>query len=198
MLQHAGTNQHQTEQRTKTTFNKGTIMPEIHQPFPGPARDRTLSIRSVITALLLLSALISGCATVPSGHARYSDRVDALFQSATVIPDHTYYFLGSENDPDAVIVIDNRYRLQTSRAWARTEPSVKMLQRWAFMARTYEGDLACPYRGVVLRGPDGQQVGMGYSRWTFTTITYPKPGVVAVGQPIPLGTCIGQERLDDM
>ncbi|WP_457574129.1 hypothetical protein [Desulfolithobacter sp.] len=173
-------------------------MPEIHQPLPSLSQCRTLATRSVLTVFLFLSALVSGCATLPGGQAQYSEQVDNIFLSATIIPDHTYYFLGSENDPDAVIAIDNRYRLRTAHAWAEARITKRLLQQWAFMARTYPGDLVCPYRGVVLRGPDGQQIGMGYSRWTFTTILYPEPGVVIIGQPVPLGACRGQDRLDDM
>ncbi|WP_456473292.1 hypothetical protein [Desulfolithobacter sp.] len=174
-------------------------MPDIHQTSYRQSLLKTLSNKTALAATaLLLTSCIFGCTTRPTGVAPYNRQVDALFQSATIVPDHTYYFFGSENDPDAVIVIDNRYRLQTNRVWARAEVSEKQLQRWAFMARTYEGDLACPYRGVVLRGPDEQQVGMGYSRWTFTAITYPEPGVVAVSEPIPLGTCRDQKRTDDM
>ncbi len=155
----------------------------------------TITKQILVLVFLLLPA---GCGLKAGmDQAPFSSEVDRLFESATLLPDHTYYFIGSEMDPDAVIAVDNRFQLRT-RVWSRAEANRKLLEQWAFQARTYHGWWNCPYRGVVLLAEDGQKVGVGYSRWTFSVVRRVGPGTIEIYPPVATGLCIRQERLDDL
>ena len=154
---------------------------------------RTKQAMSAIVFIMLTGCVLGvGMDLTP-----HRSEVDQIFESATLLPDHTYYYLGSKMDPDAVIAIDNRYRLE-SNVWSSVAADKKLLEQWAFEARTYHGWWNCPYRGVILRTEDGQQVGVGYSRWTFSVVKRLSDKTVQVYPPTPTGACIRQERLDDL
>ena len=39
--------------------------------------------------------------------------IEELFESGTMLTDHTYYIDGSEIEPDIIIAISNKFHLQT-------------------------------------------------------------------------------------
>ncbi len=161
----------------------------------------TLSIFKTIhiaTVTLLSLFMLTGCVTTgPSSYA-YSGDVDRMFEppKPTLLADHTYYFRGTETEPDSIIAIDNQFTMN-SKAWSRVDINQKMLDDWAFWMDTYLGWWNCPYRGVILLAPDGQQVGVGYSKYTFSVVKMTGPNALVVYPPQALGSCRRQEFLDD-
>ena len=161
----------------------------------------TLSIFKTIhiaTVTLLSLFMLTGCVTTgPSSYA-YSGDVDRMFEppKPTLLADHTYYFRGTETEPDSIIAIDNQFTMN-SKAWSRVDISQQMLDDWAFWMDTYLGWWNCPYRGVILLAPDGQQVGVGYSKYTFSVVKMTGPNALVVYPPQALGSCRRQEFLDD-
>ncbi len=145
---------------------------------------------------LVLSFTLASC-VVPNPSFQYSREVDQLFETATPIADHTYYYRGSELDPEAVIAIDNRFTM-TSKVWARVDINQKILDNWAFEVRTYTGWFNCPYQGVKLFTQDGSQVGFGYSKWTFSLVKSIGSNAITVYPPDPTGSCLRQQVLDEL
>ena len=94
-------------------------------------------------ALLSLSVGLGACASSFPPAYQYSRAVAEQFERATLLPDHTYYFFGMPSQPDAVIAIDNRFRM-TSRVWSEVRIDQKQLDDWAFQFKTYQGDWSCP------------------------------------------------------
>ena len=111
------------------------------------------------------------------------------------VQQHTYYHLGSEAEPDAVIAINNRFRM-TGKVWSKVEINQKQLDDWAFQFDTYTGWWNCPYRGVILFAPDGKKVGVGYSKWTFSAVKNISSDEIVVYPPLALRSCRQQEIPD--
>ncbi len=145
------------------------------------------------SSLFILSACV---ATGPSAYS-YNDEVTRMFESpATLLKDHTYYYVGTPVEPDAIIAIDNTFTL-TSKAWSKIEATQKTVDDWAFWFDNYIGWWSCPYRGVDLLAPDGRKVGVGYSRWTFSVVKMLGPNEITVYQPQALGSCRRHDAIDD-
>lgn len=151
---------------------------------------------SMVTILSLF--MLTGCVTTGNTSYSYSQDVDRLFQppKATLLKNHTYFYRGTQTEPDAIIALDNQFSM-TSKAWSRVDVTQKMLDDWAFWIDTYQGWWNCPYRGVMLFAPDGRQVGVGYSRFTFSVIKMTGPDAIVVYPPQSLGSCRRQEWRDD-
>jgi hypothetical protein len=139
---------------------------------------------SVCFFLLICGALflLAGCAAnVPSGKWQVDQSVKRSFEAGTVLPDHTYYYLGSLAAPDSVIAVDNRFVLRT-KVWAQVDISQKMLNGWLGWLNTKNYGVCAYYGGVILT-PEGEYAGIWYSQNTINTIRTPEPGVLVVFQP---------------
>jgi len=150
---------------------------------------------SLLTILSLF--LLTGCVT--TGHPSYSYdlEVDRMFSPPpTLLENHTYYYRGSAVEPDAIIAVDNNFLL-TGKVWSKVEISRKILNDWAFWFDTYSGWWSCPYRGVRLFSPDGGQVGVGYSKWTFSVVKMAGQNEIVVYPPRALMSCRRQEEMND-
>ena len=146
-----------------------------------------------LPALFLLTACGS---TGPSSYV-YSQEVNRMFEPPpTLLPNHTYYYIGTPVEPDAIIAIDNQFTM-VSKVWAKVDISQKILDDWAFWFDNYIGWWSCPYRGALLLAPDGRQVGVGYSRWTFSVVKMPTAGAIVVYPPQALGSCRRRDILED-
>jgi hypothetical protein len=151
---------------------------------------------SIISVLALF--MLAGCVSTGNTSFSYSQDVDRMFQppKATLLKNHTYYYRGTSTEPDSIIAVDNQFSM-TSKVWARVDITQQMLDEWAFWIDTYRGWWNCPYRGVMLLAPDGKQIGVGYSRFTFTVVKMTGPGAFVVYPPQALGSCRRQKWSDD-
>jgi hypothetical protein len=127
--------------------------------------------------------LLTGCTTkVPTGNWQVHRDVQKIFETATVLPDHTYYYLGSSGAPESVIAISNEYTLRT-KVWARAEITEKMLRGWR-QWHTIMDNSSCRYYGGVIFTPDGRSAGVWYSPYIINTVRMPEPGVLVIFQPV--------------
>ncbi|HEB70598.1 MAG TPA: hypothetical protein ENI88_13425 [Desulfobulbus sp.] len=143
--------------------------------------------------------IVSGCArSTPSGKWLKSRDGGLSFENRAILPDHTYYFIGNEVTPEAIIAVDNRYRLKT-RVWSRVDITQKMLNDWMFWIDTRLSP-ACPHYGGVILTPDGDKAGVWYSRKWKSVVKVPEPGVLQVYKPYSLSgsLCARQERSNDL
>jgi hypothetical protein len=140
---------------------------------------------------LFVAAVVAGCAAgPPGGRWEIEPEVQQMFESGRVLPEHTYFYLGSYNAPDSIIAISTQYTLRT-RVWAQVDLTDEMLNRWLQWYRTEHYPAGCEYRGGVILTPDGRQAGFWYSRNIINIIRLPEPGVIEVYQPhsISGGVC---------
>ena len=155
-----------------------------------------MTLRHTLLLLTILFGMtLSGCAaTVPTGKWETDHQVGEVFESARVLPNHTYYYLGSITAPASVIAIDNRFTLRTN-AWAEIEISEQILRDWlAWFPIAHSRN--CLFRGGVILTPDGQQAGVWYSPNIINLVQVPEPGVLVVFQPRSTGLsgCTDQEQ----
>ncbi len=155
------------------------------------------TIKYLAPLFLLVLFSLTGCANTGTLGFKYSREVASKFETPVLLPDHTYYFYGSETEPDAVVALDNRYQMN-SKVWSRVDITQEQLEKWAFQFDTYPGWFNCPYRGVVLFATDGNKVGAGYSKWTFSITKITAPGEIVVFPPRAQGNCRRQAFLDDL
>jgi hypothetical protein len=147
---------------------------------------KTLSSPLPALSLFLLSCallFITGCtAKMPTGAWKVDREAQQTFETATVLPDHTYYYLGSSGAPTSVIAISNEFHLRT-KVWAQIEISEKILRGWR-QWHAARGTSSCSYYGGVIRTPDGRQAGVWYSQNVINTVRMPEPGVLEIFQPV--------------
>lgn len=139
--------------------------------------------------------VITGCtSTMPTGTWQVEREAQMTFETATVLPDHTYYYLGSSGAPTAVIAISNEFDLRT-KVWAQVEITDKILRGWR-QWHTATGTSPCRYYSGVILTPDGRQAGVWYSQNIINTVRMPEPGVLEIFQPFstPGRECAERER----
>lgn len=114
-----------------------------------------------------------------------ADEVKDIFESATVVPDHTYYYTGPQAQPDAIIAIHDKYILQNlEKTWVRVDISEKMLRDWNRVISN-ETRIKHPYRGSRIMTPDGNPAGLWYSVQTNTVAKFPSANAIVVYPPSP-------------
>ena len=153
---------------------------------------------SVLLVSIVVPALLSiGCvAKGPIGRWQQNQEAQKLFTSATVLQDHTYYYTGQKARPDAIIAIDNAYRLH-SDLWIAINVTPKLIKEWLAW---YKSDFSmyCTYRGGNILIPDQQIAGIWYSKELLNTIYSPEPGVIEVYLPYSAsGSLCDQRRFFD-
>ncbi len=145
-------------------------------------------------ALLLLSILASGCATSQNqnwGKIVRDAEVTQLVETATVLPNHSYYFTGPEAIPDAIIAIDNRFTLQ-SKYWIKIDDVAEKLKDWNRyidnahrMGNVRAGTMmSSNYEGFWIMSADGTQAGLWYSRYESTVVMSPDSSTIIVYAPV--------------
>lgn len=136
--------------------------------------------------LPLFCFLVAGCA-IPENQGRLvrAGDVDRLIESATILPNHTYYYTGPEARPDAIIAIDNSLTLR-SKYWIRVDDDVAdrltMWNRLIDNATRYRS--AYDYEGARIMTPDGRQVGVWYSIYDHTVVRFPDASTIIIYAPL--------------
>jgi hypothetical protein len=86
-----------------------------------------------------------------------------------VLPDHHYYYTGSDNNPDAIIAIQRKYTLET-RLWKSVEATPKQIKDWVDRLTDLRG-YGLKTLGSDILGPNGETIGIWYSKKSdFTTV----------------------------
>ncbi len=155
---------------------------------------------SYCIVLFSLFFCLQGCVAIsssPSGGLLLSLEVEQLFESGTFLADHTYYTDGSEIEPDVIIAISNKFQLQT-KIWTKRDWTAENLKKAVFWMQSEEFGF-CDNNGGVLIAPDGQQIGIWYSKKDLGTVRQPAPGVVEVFSfwYTPGSPCARQKFLDE-
>ncbi len=150
--------------------------------------------------LLVVGILCNGCAgnSIPSGGLHKRLAISKLFESGILLPDHTYYIEGSEIEPDAIIALSNSYQLQT-KLWSKKNWTEENLKKAVFWMQTGQFGF-CTVKAGLLLAPDGQQVGVWYSKKERGIIRQPAEGVVEVYpfRHLPGSPCWKETLIDEL
>ena len=136
-----------------------------------------------VCILLLLPFLAGGCA-LPQNQGRIvrSGEVDQLVESATVLPDHTYYFTGPEAQPDVIMALHNSFTLQ-SKYWIKVDDVAEKLKGWnRFIDNAIR--IRNPYEGAWIMTPEGRQAGIWYSEYDYSVVQFPDPSSIIIYAPL--------------
>lgn len=133
---------------------------------------RGLSIKPKIMMLLLLftgmTTIMTACGTGSYGRLDFKLAINDIFESGQVLDNHTYYYIGPDAEPDAIMAIDNKYQLAPS-LWKGINLTPGKLKAWMErIDNRYR--FRNRYDGALILDQDGNQVGMWYSRLDWTTI----------------------------
>lgn len=141
----------------------------------------------IIHKYILLSLpvfLLFGCArSADFGKLVRSKEANNSFASATVLPDHTYYYTGPEAKPTAIMALHNSFTLANKKNfWIKVDATEEQLQMWN---RIISNDtrIRFPYYGSRIITPDGRQAGIWYSKYDHTVIKTPEPQSIIVYTP---------------
>ncbi|MCJ7600920.1 MAG: hypothetical protein MUO63_05375 [Desulfobulbaceae bacterium] len=131
-----------------------------------------LSIKTKILMLLLLftgmTTIMTACSTGAYGRLDFKLSVNDIFESGQVLDNHTYYYIGPDAEPVAIMAIDNKYQL-TPSLWKEINLTPGQLKAWMErIDNRYR--FRNRYDGAFILDQDNNQVGMWYSRLDWTTI----------------------------
>ena len=113
--------------------------------------------------------LFSGCfATNYYGSLERSKDVSQAFETYQVFPSHRYYYLHMENNPFAVIALQNSYTLQNN-LWSEFDPQSDKFEKVVGLIKDFPVYNFFPY-GSYLMDSHGNQVGYFYSGLKMTGI----------------------------
>jgi len=108
--------------------------------------------------LIIMTSMLIGCKTANYGKFKQSSEVEKMFASGQVLSDHKYYHTGSNSRGGAVMGINKNYTLD-DESWDTAKDIQKELKSW--VERMNKRNDAW---GYYILAPDGQQIGIYYSR----------------------------------
>lgn len=125
---------------------------------------------------------VLACSSGQYGHLRRDAEARRIFDEHIVLPDHHYYYSGSDSKPRAIIAIHNDYQLQ-SELWKPVEATPEQLKTWLGNISPSLGRSINNYASVIV-DPSGKTVGLWYSRFDRTTVQFKENNIVAVYPPL--------------
>ncbi len=143
-----------------------------------------MGMKHIICHLLLILVATSsfyGCASGPRGKVVVDSEVKKLFSSATIIPQHNYYYYGRQQSPVAIIALQEKYQL-VSRLWTPLPQPEQQLAPLISNTRQQRSSM-CTFTGAVIKAPDGTDAGYWYAKWHLTSVRIPEPGKIEVFPP---------------
>lgn len=142
--------------------------------------SKTKSIpRNLIVILLITIPLSTGCSGNFGNYKRSND-VNKIFESLQILPDHNYYYSGSDVEPEAIIAVHKSYTLTSADLWWKTEPDSKKLKGWV---DNMNQKITRPSKGYYILDPNGKQVGMYYTPWNKGFVKMEGENHVSIGLP---------------
>ncbi len=129
--------------------------------------------------LVLILPVLSGCGSPTYGRLQSSHEVTQVFDNNQIFSDHLYYYSGFERIPYAIIGINNKYKLRSSR-WKPIELDPTVLNQLTYrMQHVY----SLEPRGAWILDQEGKRVGIWYSSRYQTTVIMEKDNQVVVVTP---------------
>ncbi|MBL6996663.1 hypothetical protein [Desulfobacula sp.] len=129
---------------------------------------------------VVVQVAFAGCSG-SYGRLKPSLEIEKMFEEHKVLADHSYYFSGSDVNPNAVIGIDNNYTLN-SKLWKPVNPTSEQLKDWIDNMTHYRGYALTNYGSVILDST-GKRLGVWYSPWNWTTVKMESAKSIVVHTP---------------
>ena len=128
--------------------------------------------------LIIMVSMLIGCKTANYGTFKQSREVEKIFTSGQVLPDHKYYYTGSNSRASTVMGINKNYTLD-DEFWDKAKDIQKDLKLWV-------GQLskAMNVWGYYILAPDGQRIGIYYSRRDTGPVEMGENNKVTISLPV--------------
>lgn len=147
------------------------------------------SLRSMMVLMVLITA---GCAagTGQYGSAAKSIAVDRIFRSGSPPAEYRYYYSGTHSEPTAILGLRREYTLR-SHFWTEIELNERQLREWRktfLQIMTWYDERShgrISYDGYRLSDPQGNDVGILYSRYGWIVVEFLPDSGILVHPPQP-------------
>jgi hypothetical protein len=130
---------------------------------------------------VILLILVS-CAAGSYGRLQWSDEALDIFESASILENHTYYFFGPEAEPDAIIALDNQYILAPS-LWKEIDITSLTLNHWMERIDNRHRYVQEKYQGALMVDQQGNRLGIWYSHVDWTVIKQGEENEIVIYTP---------------
>jgi len=133
-----------------------------NSPNGKPVRSNNIFMMIGRMSALCGLLLLGGCSTANYGGLKRSQEVAQAFETYHVFEDHRYYYLNQENNPFAVIALQNDYTFTGKNLWQQFDPHSDMLKK---IVDLVEGFPVYYLRasGSYITDPQGKRIGYWYS-----------------------------------
>ena len=138
---------------------------------------------SMLALTILIGGLLVGCAMLSSSYRQSLD-VSRQFEDGEIVPGYSYYVSGPASKPLAIVAIRQDYRLE-SEHWrgidldsASLKALVKRISH--VLNAEYKADQMIP-NGAKIVDADGTMVGMWYSVYDYSPVTFLDDKVIYIG-----------------
>jgi len=120
------------------------------------------NFRAIFALLSLIGLLYClGCSGANYGSLKHSRDVTQAFETYHVYPKHRYYHLHLENNPYAVIALQNSYTI-SDKQWREFDPQTAKLEKTVDLVKRFPVNYSNAY-GSYLMDSLGNQIGYWYS-----------------------------------
>ena len=142
--------------RAKFGFRKSQVQ------FLSQFKEYRNIFRTIFVFLCLIGSLYcSGCSGANYGSLKHSRDVTQAFETYHVYPNHRYYYLHLENNPYAVIALQNSYTI-SDKQWTEFDPKTDKLEKIVDLVKRFPVNYTNAY-GSYLKDSLGNQIGYWYS-----------------------------------
>ena len=132
------------------------------------------------TLFFLMIFIFMGC-LASFGNIRPSKEVETFFETNQILPDHKYYYTGSDNAPDAILGIHRNYTLDND-TWIEINLTPEQLKYWVRRITNNRGYSLTNY-GYRIVDPSGNPIGIYYSSLDWVPVKMGENNRVIVYTP---------------
>jgi len=128
--------------------------------------------RILMAGMLTMYGLLwlGGCSTANYGGLKHSQDVARAFETYHVFEDHRYYYLNQENNPFAVIALQNDYTFNGKNLWRQFDPHSDMLKKIVDLVKDFPVYYGYTY-GSYIVDAQGRNIGYWYSSLRMAGVT---------------------------
>ena len=140
-----------------STMYEGCARPRSQ--WPNRPDKLTGNLKTLLSALCVgISLFCFGCSGANYGSLKNSRDVTQDFETYHVWPDSRYYYLNQENNPYAVVALQQGYTISDNR-WVEFDPKTDKLEKVVDLVKDFPANYANAY-GAYLKDPMGNHVEM--------------------------------------
>jgi hypothetical protein len=137
----------------------------------------------IIGVLALTVMFAGGCSGVNRGGLRNSREVGRAFETFHADPDYRYWYYNQENNPYAVVGLQQPYRLEDVN-WKEVDPNSKTFEKVIGLVQDFPVRGSFTY-GAYILDPQAQQIGMWYSSLNAGIKVNPETKLVSINAAMP-------------